>query len=81
VQVDGHTDAVGEDAANLELSTRRAEAVKRWLSTEGGVAESRIRTTGYGESAPVAQNTTPSGADDPDGRAQNRRVVIAAGAA
>ena len=43
-----------EDAANLELSTRRAEAVKRWLSAEGGVAESRIRTTGYGESSPVA---------------------------
>ena len=81
VQVDGHTDAVGEDAANLELSTRRADAVKRWLSSEGGVAEARIRTKGYGESAPVAPNATPSGADDPDGRAQNRRVVIAAGAA
>ncbi len=79
VQVDGHTDAIGEDAANLDLSTRRAEAVKAWLSTDGGVTQARIRTTGYGESAPIVPNATPSGVDDPTGRAQNRRVVISAG--
>lgn len=78
VQVDGHTDDVGDDAANVDLSTRRAEAVEAWLSAEGGVAASRIRTRGYGESAPVAPNATPTGADDPQGRAQNRRVVISA---
>lgn len=54
--------------------------VKRWLSTDGGVAGPRIRTTGYGESAPIAPNASPTGADNPDGRAQNRRVVISAGA-
>jgi outer membrane protein OmpA-like peptidoglycan-associated protein len=79
VQVDGHTDAIGEDAANLELSTRRADAVKQWMSTEGGVAQARISTRGYGESAPIAPNATAAGADNPAGPAQNRRVVISAG--
>jgi outer membrane protein OmpA-like peptidoglycan-associated protein len=78
VQIDGHTDAVGGDAENLVLSTRRAEAVKQWLSSEGAVPADRIRTRGYGETAPVAPNAAADGTDDPAGRTKNRRVVISA---
>lgn len=78
ITVDGHTDAKGDDAYNQELSERRAAAVADWLASHGGVARSRFRTTGYGENKPVAPNTRSDGSDDPDGRAKNRRVVIAA---
>jgi OOP family OmpA-OmpF porin len=67
VAVDGHTDAVGTDAYNQKLSERRADAVAAYLAA-GGIARSRMSTTGFGESKPVASNATE------DGRAQNRRV-------
>ena len=78
VQIDGHTDSVGGDAENLALSTRRADAVKQWLSTDGDVPADRIRTRGYGETAPVVLNAGADGTDDPAGRTKNRRVVISA---
>jgi outer membrane protein OmpA-like peptidoglycan-associated protein len=78
IRVDGHSDGKGTDAYNADLSTRRADAVKRWLGTEGGIAAARITTRGYGEKAPIARETTSTGADDPAGRAKNRRVVISA---
>lgn len=65
ITVVGHTDAVGEDAYNLALSRRRAEAVAQWLAASGGEAE------------PAAPNATTDGQDDPEGRARNRRVVVA----
>jgi outer membrane protein OmpA-like peptidoglycan-associated protein len=78
VQVDGHTDAKGDPAANQRLSEQRAKAILEWLATKGGVDRTRLKATGYGETKPVAANTTSSGADDPGGRAKNRRVVISA---
>ncbi|MFI7451044.1 OmpA family protein [Nonomuraea sp. NPDC049714] len=78
VRVDGHTDARGDDAHNQPLSERRAQAVADWLATEGGLDRSLLKATGYGETKPVAPNTKPGGADDPAGRAKNRRVVISA---
>jgi outer membrane protein OmpA-like peptidoglycan-associated protein len=69
VDIEGHTDAVGDDAANLQLSERRAAAVVRDL-IERGVAADRLRAVGLGESKPVAPNDTP------EGRRENRRVVI-----
>ena len=68
VKIIGHTDSDGDDAANLELSKRRAEAVKSALSTEFGIDASRMETDGMGETKPVAENTKP------EGKAQNRRV-------
>jgi outer membrane protein OmpA-like peptidoglycan-associated protein len=69
IEVQGHTDSRGSDEYNMGLSERRAAAVSRYLRGKG-VADSRLTTKGYGESAPVASN------DSDDGRAQNRRVTF-----
>jgi outer membrane protein OmpA-like peptidoglycan-associated protein len=69
LNVVGHTDDVGEESPNLDLSIRRAERVGRWLA-DHGVDPDRITTSGRGESAPVAPNDTVRG------RAANRRVEI-----
>ncbi len=74
VQLNGYTDAKGDDAYNLALSKRRADAVKAWLAANG-VPEARLQSVGFGEADPVAPNQRPDGSDDAQGRAQNRRVV------
>jgi len=68
VQVIGHTDAVGDDAANLELSERRAAAVKEILQAEYNIEGVRLEASGKGETEPIGDNQTSAG------RAQNRRV-------
>lgn len=68
--ISGHTDSDGADAYNLDLSKRRAEAVKAWLVGKG-VADGRLVAEGKGEAEPVASNDTA------DGRALNRRVEAA----
>ena len=75
VSIEGHTDSIGTDAANQGLSERRADSVRRELLS-GGMPANRIVARGFGESKPVAPNTTTGGADDPAGRARNRRVEI-----
>lgn len=67
VEISGHTDDRGNDAYNLELSTRRAESVRDYL-VEQGVARDRLQTRGVGESEPRDSNTTSRG------RAKNRRI-------
>ena len=69
VDIEGHTDAVGEAASNQQLSERRANAVARYL-TDRGIATSRLRAIGRGESVAVGSNDTE------EGRQSNRRVVI-----
>ena len=69
MQVSGHTDSTGSDAYNQKLSERRAESVKSAL-VGMGVNPARITTIGYGESKPIASNSTEAG------RQQNRRVEI-----
>lgn len=68
VNIIGHTDTDGSDAANLELSKKRAAAVKDALAKEFGIDDTRIETNGKGETQPVADNTTK------EGKAANRRV-------
>lgn len=68
VKIIGHTDSDGADAANLELSQKRAAAVKSTLTKEFGVDGSRMQTEGKGEAEPASPNTTP------EGKANNRRV-------
>jgi outer membrane protein OmpA-like peptidoglycan-associated protein len=66
----GHTDATGPDAYNMSLSERRAAAASNYLASEG-VARTRLRSTGRGESEPVAPNDTEAN------RQKNRRVEVA----
>jgi len=68
VQIVGHTDSDGDDAANLDLSKRRAASVKASLTREFSIDAGRMDTDGKGESQPVDSNTTPAG------KANNRRV-------
>jgi outer membrane protein OmpA-like peptidoglycan-associated protein len=69
VEVSGHTDSVGSDAANQTLSVQRANSVGNYLIGKGLVRE-RFEIVGFGETRPVASNDTDSG------RALNRRVEI-----
>lgn len=69
IMIIGHTDDTGSDSHNMDLSVRRAESVKSYL-TVANVPSSRLTTSGKGESEPIADNTTV------DGRSQNRRVEI-----
>lgn len=71
VVIEGHTDSVGSDAYNKKLSQERANAVKKYMVEENGIAATRIKTVGYGEEKPITSNTTA------EGRAKNRRVEAA----
>lgn len=70
LRIVGHTDGIGGDAANLDLSQRRAESVKAALVRRYGIAADRLLTGGFGESQPKDSNDTP------EGRALNRRVEL-----
>ena len=70
VLIVGHTDSVGTDAYNLDLSQRRAQAANAYLQSLG-VPAARLHAVGKGESEPIQPNDTDAG------RAQNRRVEIA----
>lgn len=78
ITIEGHTDAVGDDPSNQLLSEARAASVQAALQ-EGLGSGSTFSAVGFGESRPVAPNTNPDGSDNPDGRAQNRRVEIRTG--
>lgn len=66
--IEGHTDSVGSEAYNLRLSERRAQKVKNYIAEKYGIQPSRLGTRGYGETKPVADNSTR------EGRQKNRRV-------
>ncbi|MDP4206191.1 MAG: OmpA family protein, partial [Bacteroidota bacterium] len=68
VKIIGHTDSDGDDTFNLELSKKRAIAVKNALSNNFNIDASRMETDGKGKKEPVASNDTP------EGKANNRRV-------
>jgi outer membrane protein OmpA-like peptidoglycan-associated protein len=69
ITVEGHTDSTGTSEYNQKLSESRADAVRDMLMRDG-VPASRLSSKGYGESAPIADNSTP------DGRQLNRRVQL-----
>jgi outer membrane protein OmpA-like peptidoglycan-associated protein len=68
-EVQGHTDNVGAKSANTALSDQRARTVVAWLTSKG-IAAPRLVAKGYGDTEPVADNTTE------EGRAKNRRVEL-----
>jgi len=70
ITIEGHTDRTGGDQHNLDLSKRRAEALKSELITKHGIVPSRLSTAGYGSTRPIDTNNTL------DGRAHNRRVEL-----
>ncbi len=70
IEVEGHTDNVGDKVYNEQLGMERAEAVKRYLYEQHQVPLHKINVISYGEDKPVAPNNTR------DGRSQNRRVVV-----
>ena len=69
IEIEGHTDNIGKADYNKVLSERRANAVKKFLTTKG-LAANRISTIGFGETRPIVSND-----DEKDGREVNRRVV------
>jgi len=69
VEVQGHTDSSGADSYNMKLSQQRADAVRDYLISQG-VAAGQLTAKGYGETQPVADNSSEGG------RALNRRVVL-----
>ncbi|MEW5701605.1 MAG: OmpA family protein [Candidatus Zixiibacteriota bacterium] len=68
--IEGHTDNVGDDAANQTLSEKRANAVRDNLISQYGIEGTRLQAKGYGETKPVSSNDTP------EGRQNNRRVEL-----
>ncbi|RYG58038.1 MAG: OmpA family protein [Alphaproteobacteria bacterium] len=73
VAIAGHTDSMGSDAYNNDLSLRRARTVATALEASG---ERSFAIEGLGERRPLVSNTLSNGADDPEGRQKNRRVEI-----
>ncbi len=69
IEIGGHTDSDGDDKMNLQLSKDRANAVKTYLISKG-VSEKQMIAIGYGETRPIAENTSTSG------KQQNRRTEI-----
>lgn len=70
ILLDGHTDATGDETANLRIGLQRAESVKEYLTQRHSIDPKRLSTNSYGSSRPVADNSTQ------EGRHQNRRVEI-----
>ena len=70
IEIEGHTDNVGDKLTNQKVGLDRAEAVKRYLYESQQIPLHKINVISYGEEKPIAPNKTK------DGRAQNRRVVI-----
>lgn len=75
ITLSGHTDALGSDSYNNQLSSRRAAVVREYL-TGAGVASAQIVTVAKGASQPRRPNITESGEDNPEGRRANRRTEI-----
>lgn len=68
VNIEGHTDNKGTRKFNIQLSSKRANAVRQWLIRKAGIAPARLTANGFGPDKPVASN------DDEEGRSRNRRV-------
>ncbi|PWS27469.1 hypothetical protein DHW03_07655 [Pedobacter yonginense] len=73
IELGAHTDDVGKEEYNQELSEKRAQSCVDYLVTKG-ISASRMTSKGYGEKMPIAPNTLKKGKDNPEGRAKNRRT-------
>ena len=76
IELGSHTDNIGTDEYNLDLSNRRAKSCTDYLESKG-IAAARMTSKGYGESMPIAPNeiiVKRKKKDNPEGRAKNRRT-------
>lgn len=76
VELSAHTDSKGSDKYNLKLSAARAQACVDYLVKIAHIQPARLHSKGFGECCPIAPNVKPNGADNPDGRALNRRTEL-----
>ena len=70
IYINGHTDSIGTDASNLQLSRQRCESIQSWLQLNKILLQDHIQIHPFGKTKPIASNTTPQG------RAMNRRVEM-----
>ena len=75
IEIGSHTDSIGTDVYNENLSQKRSESVVNYLISKG-ISRERLVAKGYGKKFPVAPNTNADGTDNPDGRQLNRRTEI-----
>ena len=73
IEIGSHTDNVGTDEYNIDLSQKRSESVVSYLISKG-ISSERLVAKGYGMRIPVAPNTNSDGSDNPEGRQMNRRT-------
>ncbi len=73
VEIGSHTDSIGTDQYNIQLSQKRSESVVSYLISKG-ISSERLVAKGYGMRIPVAPNTNKDGSDNPEGRQLNRRT-------
>jgi outer membrane protein OmpA-like peptidoglycan-associated protein len=70
VRIEGHTDNTGDEGLNLDISEARAVSVREYMANQAGFDDNMFITVGYGESKPIASNSTP------EGQRRNRRFEI-----
>ena len=75
LQINGYTDAIGDESYNKILSKKRADQVKSLLLSNN-IEATRLTLNGFGETNPVAMNKNPDNTDNPEGRKYNRRVEV-----
>jgi OmpA-OmpF porin, OOP family len=75
VEIGSHTDSIGTEQYNIDLSQKRSESVVGYLISKG-IASDRLVAKGYGMSVPIAPNKNPDGSDNPEGRQLNRRTEM-----
>jgi len=75
VEIGSHTDSIGTELYNMDLSQKRSESVVSYLISKG-IASDRLVAKGYGMSMPIAPNKNSDGSDNPEGRQMNRRTEM-----
>lgn len=73
IEIGAHTDDVGSELYNMQLSQKRADNIVAFL-VDNGISKKRLIAKGYGETLPIAPNKLDDGSDNPEGRAKNRRT-------
>ncbi|KOP25751.1 hypothetical protein AMR41_13635 [Hapalosiphon sp. MRB220] len=76
LQILGHTDSVGSEAANLKLSEQQVLAIQSWLSQKGGIDISLMTKQGYGETQPIAPNNNSDRSENSVASQNNARIEI-----